>query len=245
MRTILAVLLTCAASLAAGETPALPNYVATYSATFNGMPIDVTRKLSRTIEGYAVAVTAKNWLGDIQELEKFHIDNEARILVDSYSSQRRFFGISRKENLVIDRPRGLALYDAKKKHREIPLRDNYFGPLGYQLQMSRDLAAAHSKYCYQVLMRGKVKDYCFEPTGEQVLDTALGKINTVQMRRVREDQERETVFWLAPQWDYLLVKLWQKEEDGETYEIVLSGATVDGKQLQAYYPADSNATPIR
>lgn len=240
MRVILTLLLTFAASLATGETPLLPNYVATYSATFNGIPIDVTRKLSSTAEGYAVTVTAKNWLGNMQEIEKFHIDNEDRILVDSYSSQRRFFGVSRRENLVIDRKRALALYDAKKKYRKIPLMDNYFGPLGYQLQMSRDLAKTQNKYCYQVLMRGKVKDYCFVPTGAQVLDTALGKINTVQMRRIREDQERETVFWLAPQWDYLLVKLWQKEEDGETYEIVLSGATVDGKQLHTYYPVGTN-----
>lgn len=242
MRVILTLLLTCISSLATGETPLLPNYVATYSATFNGMPIDVTRKLSRTADGYAVTVTAKNWLGSMQEIETFHIDRKDRILVDSYSSQRLFFGVSRRENLVIDRARALALYDAKKKHREIPFLDNYFGPLGYQLQMSRDLANTQNKYCYQVLMRGKVKDYCFEPTGAQVLDTALGKINTVQMRRIREDQQRETVFWLAPQWDYLLVKLWQKEEDGETYEIILSAATVDGKQLRAYYPADTNAT---
>lgn len=241
MRIILTVLLTCAASLATGETPRLPNYVATYSATFNGMPIDVTRKLSRTADGYAVTVSAKNWLGNMLEIEKFHVDNKGRIVVDSYNSQRRFFGVARRENLVIDRARALALYDAKKKHREIPLLDNYFGPLGYQLQMSRDLAKTQNKYCYQVLMRGNVKDYCFEPTGAQVLDTVLGKINTVQMRRIREDQERETLFWLAPQWDYLLVKLWQKEEDGETYEIILSGATVDGKQLSTYYPASTNA----
>lgn len=245
MRIISMLLLTWATALAAGETPGIPNYVATYSATFNGMPIDVTRELSRTADGYAVTVTAKNWLGNMRELETFHIDRDGRILIDGYSSQRRFFGVSRRENLVIDRARALALYDAKKKHREIPMLDNYFGPLGYQLQLSRDLVTAQGKYCYQVLMRGKVKDYCFAATGEQVLNTALGKINTVQLRRIREDRERETLFWLAPQWDYLLVKLWQKEEDGETYEIVLSDATVDGRQLEAYYSTDADAATAR
>lgn len=245
MRIILTLLLTCVTALAAGATPVLPGYVATYAATFNGMPIAVTRELSRTADGYAITVTAKNWLGNIRESEQFHMDSSGRILIDNYSSHRRFFGVSRRENLVIDGARALALYDAKKKYWEIPMREDYFGPLGYQLQMSRDLAIAQGKYCYQVLMRGKVKDYCFAATGEQVLDTTLGKINTVQLRRIREGQERETVFWLAPQWDYLLVKLWQKEEDGETYEIVLSDATVDGQRLRTYYSTGADAATNR
>lgn len=245
MRAVLILFLTLATPLAAGETVALPNYAATYSATVNGLPIDVTRRLARTEQGYAVTVIAKNWLGNIQETENFHINGKGQLLVDSYTSQRRFFGISRKENLEVDRSRGLALYDAKNKHQKIPVAGNFFGPLSYQLQMSRDLAAARTEFCYRVLMRGKLKDYCYEPAGERVVDTPLGKITTVQMRRLREHQDRETLLWLAPQWDYLLVKLWQKEDDGETHEFVLSGARVAGKSLQAYYPATKKAAVAR
>lgn len=254
MRVVLILLLLTTTSLVLGQTSLPPNntpnnvpnntpnavqngadsyatsYVATYAATYNGMPIDVTRELIRTENSYVLTVKAKNFLGNILEVEKFHVDARGAVLVDSYTSERRFFGIARKEKLTVDWVRGVALYDAKKKHREIPLAGNYFGPISYQLQMSKDLSAGRDKFCYNVLMRGKVKEYCFEPTGEQVLDTPLGEINTVQMRRIREDQERETLFWLAPQWDYLLVKLWQKEEDGETYEIVLSGAKLDGRE---------------
>ena len=66
--------------------------------------------------------------------------------------------------------------------------------------------------------------------GEEVLETNLGRLNTVRVEKVRRDSDsRSTVIWLATDWDYLLVGLEQINGSGRTVELFLLRATVDGE----------------
>ncbi len=205
-------------------------YQASYSATFNGMPIEAERELIKLEQGYRLETSASNFLGKMRETELLYLDTEGRIRIDGYTSKRSFFGSKRKEQLVIDHQRNKAIYTRKKKRRETDLQPDYLGPISYQLQLRRDLARPDSPLEYTVISHGKIKHYQFERLGDEVINTGLGDISALKIRRVRDNKERETIFWMAEKYDYLPVKVWQREEDGESYEMLLKSLTLEGRE---------------
>ena len=205
----------------AGTHRDIAPYSASYEANFNGMAVAATRALSFTQGRYQLSTTAKSFLGGIEESETFRIIDD-QILVDHYQHERSLLGSKREEILAVDHDSGVAHYTRKSKVREITLQAGYLGPMSYQIQIRRDLMAGAETFDYQVMHRGKVREYRFELTGEETLSTPAGDIECVTLKRIRDDKERETFFWMAKNKDYLLVKLRQKE-DNEVYELTLSG----------------------
>jgi len=219
-----------AAALDTSPALSLQPYQASYAATFNGMPIEAQRTLIKSEQAYRLEIVAKNLLGSMREVEQLHLDTEGRIRIDGYRAERSFFGSKRKEKLIIDALGNKATYTRKKKNREINLLPEYLGPLGYQLQLRRDLTQPSTNLSYTVMVRGKIKHYQFERLGEELVSTELGHINALKIRRVRENKDRETIFWMAKSLAYLPIKIWQREDDGETYEMTLKSVTIDEQE---------------
>jgi len=205
---------------------ALSPYTAQYSARINGMAVTITNTLRTTPEGYRVSTSATNLLGEIKEHEDFHLDDD-RIVVDAYRHQRSLLGSRRLEKLVMDPAHGIAHYQRNDETREIPLKPDVLGPLSYQVQLRRDLAAGHSAFDYQVLHRGRVKWYRFEAEGAEAVALPQGPVEAIRIRRVHDDNDRETIVWLAPDLDYQLVRL-RLVEDGDRYELQLSDLEAPG-----------------
>jgi len=201
-------------------------YQASYSAKYNGMPIEAQRELIKLEQGYRLETSASNFLGNMRETERLHLDAEGRIRIDAYVSKRSFFGSKRKEKLVINHQLKQAIYTRKKKRREIALQPDYLGPVSYQLQLRRDLAKTDAPLKYSVISHGKIKDYQFERLGVEVINTGLGDISALKIRRVRDNAERETIFWMAKELAFLPVKVWQREEDGKSYEMTLTSLNI-------------------
>jgi hypothetical protein len=53
-------------------------------------------------------------------------------------------------------------------------------------------------------------------------------VTTLHYERLHDDAGRKSDIWLAPQWDYLMVRM-VHIEDGDPVEMVLTGATLDGE----------------
>ena len=208
----------------------LQPYQASYSATFNGMPIEAERQLVKVEQGYRLETSGSNLLGYMRETELLHLDAEGGIRIDGYTSRRSFFGSKSKEKLVIDHQSNKAIYTRKKKRRETFLQPDYLGPISYQLQLRHDLAQPDSPLKYTVISHGKIKHYQFERLGDEVINTGLGDVSALKIRRVRDNKERETIFWMAEEFAFLPVKVWQREEDGESYEMVLKSLTIEGQE---------------
>ena len=64
------------------------------------------------------------------------------------------------------------------------------------------------KLVYRLADKNHVATYIFKKTSEEVLKTHTGKIRTVRMQRVNGNPKHGTIiFWLAPKYDYLPVKV--------------------------------------
>ena len=97
--------------------------------------------------------------------------------------------------------------------------------LSYLLSLMNHLERGERLERVQVTDGGKSKFYTFRYLNDETLKTALGKIDTVQVERRAEGDERVTLVWLAPTLDYFPVHM-VHEEDGETVTIALD--TVQG-----------------
>jgi hypothetical protein len=103
--------------------------------------------------------------------------------------------------------------------------------LTIQLQSQLDLCAAPDQFerrTYAIADRRNIKHYVVEKVGAATLDTAVGKLQTIELKRYREgDPADATRIWVAPAWGCLMVRL-EGEDDGESATLELTAASVDG-----------------
>ncbi|TNE81945.1 MAG: DUF3108 domain-containing protein [Gammaproteobacteria bacterium] len=217
-------------ALAASEAALVP-YKLSYAATMNGMDINAERELRVIGDSFEMVTSAKNLLGSITEEGRFKLDEQGVIVDQGYEYERNIIGMKKTEELSYDRNSGVANYETKKKKRQVKLDGNYLNRLSYQVQLQRDLIRGESDLQYQVIARGRLKDYNFEILGEETLDTPLGPFKTIKVRRVREDDDRQTLMWFAPTLNYLLVQLWQKEEDGDDHKLVIKAGSINNQPI--------------
>ena len=98
------------------------------------------------------------------------------------------------------------------------------------LQLRRDLIVGEDKFEYPVISRGKHQIYRYEFVRRETLVTPLGKLDTVMMRRLRENDMRVTNLWLAENWNFLLVKL-EQIENKKDYSMLLKDAVIDDRKV--------------
>ena len=231
---ILALLPTIHPALAA--TPGTPASVpkpfeATYEASYSGFEVTATRSLRQRGDQFEFLLTATSWLATLQEASQFRWRAQGRIEPLSYSYQRKVLGSKRWEKQDFDWRAGEVHYSSEKKSQSLPLPANALDKLSYQLQLRYDLINDIRPLSYELIDGHRGKTYEFAIVSNAVIETPAGKLNSVQVERVRDDDNRKTVFWLARDWDYLLVKM-QQFEDGELeFEINLASASVGGKPV--------------
>lgn len=91
--------------------------------------------------------------------------------------------------------------------KAVELVEGTLDKLGHQIILRRDIATGKKHIEYQVADRGEIKPYIYDVIGKEDVVTARGTVNAIKV------QKGTTTFWLAPQWDYLLVKLVQENDD--------------------------------
>ena len=112
---------------------------------------------------------------------------------------------------------------------KMPAEAGMLDKLLYQLCIMLDLRAGKSDLSYTVADGGREKTYLFETLGEEVIDTPLGDLRTVKIKRYRMDSDRVSIVWSAPEMGYFPVRF-EDIDDGEKTVVVidsLSGPVFD------------------
>ncbi|MFE8069464.1 DUF3108 domain-containing protein [Marinobacteraceae bacterium S3BR75-40.1] len=203
---------------------------ATYKATLEkGIPFDGTayRTLKPNEDGtWFYAFRVRSWVADINETLTFRWDGH-QVIPQEYNYELTGWLIrDRTANLQFDWDKKRVRNDVKGDPWFMDIHEGVLDKLGFQLQLREDLRAGKKHMVYQIADGGKLKEYEFAVIGEEELDTREhGKVNTIVVEKVREPyKKRKTHLWLAPDWNYLLVRMLQIEKDGTRYEIYLDEA---------------------
>lgn len=212
---------------------------AEYEAKAYGFSAEASRsliKISDNLYSLQNTIEAKLFgesLAELNERSEFRWQ-DGRVLPQSYSYIQS--GVSSStEEVTFDWISNIALSTEDDESWQIPIELGVLDKLTYQLQI-RELIkqAVASEFDFQVLDTDEIKEHHYRIVGEEILETEMGRLNTVRVEKVREDSDsRSTVIWLASDWDYLLVGLEQVNGSGRTVELILQNATVDGKVVSA------------
>ena len=222
---------------------ALTPYNLDYVSSYKGMDIATNRKLTKTLNVFTLTATSKNMFAKLSEEAIFKVDTNGGIIGIKHESSKNILGTKKKELLSYDTHMGIAKYESKKKKREFALELGHLDGLTYQLKLQSDLiklarkkdqltTQKTSSLHYPLITKGRQKVYHFKILGEEVLETLLGKITTLKIKKLYKNDKRETLLWFAPKWNFALVQLWQKEENGDDYRISIEKGTVNGINLK-------------
>ncbi|MDA0979551.1 MAG: DUF3108 domain-containing protein [Proteobacteria bacterium] len=209
-------------------------YRAEYVAEYRGLPVRAKgiRELVRLEDNrYRMSSLATSFLAKISETSEFVLEGDT-LQPQGYQYRRTGLGKNKSESSQFDWASGLLIAGDLTSELAPGTHDK----LSYQYQLRLDVAEAITTGVndpileYLVADEEKRKLYRFEIVGEETIETPVGAMNTVRVERLREDSNRETIFWLAVDHDFVLVKFIQLEGD-KGFELNLSSATVGGVAL--------------
>ncbi|MGH1469650.1 MAG: DUF3108 domain-containing protein [Cellvibrionaceae bacterium] len=208
------------------------NFEAIYKARFRGIGVTATRKLETLPNGnQQLSFIADSWLAKLRETSEFIWTENSRVQPQHYTYTRTGLGRDRKAVLDFDWEKKKVINNVESKPWTMVIPDSAFDKLSYQLQIQSDLINNRKLKPYEIADGGRIKTYEFKIVGEEKISTPAGKFNTIKVKRLHSnDKKRHTFFWLAPEWNYLMVKVEQKD-GSKSYEIDLNSATINGRNV--------------
>lgn len=114
----------------------------------------------------------------------------------------------------------------KSRVKKLPINQGTYDPLSYQLALRCDLQRGKTQFEYDVVRKTKIKRYLFKIIGEENINTPLGLLATVKIKRISDGNEKETTLWFSKQHNYTLVKLEQKEANSNHYVFTIRTLTI-------------------
>ena len=222
------------------DTPA--TYIANYQASANGIRTTAKRSLTKLDDGtYELAnelqaVVLGQEIARLDQRSRFQFSDNS-VATENYSYT--LSGISSDlRNITFDWNAGTALSVEDDELWTLKLETQVYDPLSHQFMMSQQLlndrSLAYSKsYEYKIVDGDEIETHLYEFVGEEILETPLGKLNTIKLERVRSTgSSRPTTIWLAPEWEFLVARI--EQTDGSLQIVLeLADAEISGKTVSA------------
>ncbi len=197
---------------------------ARYRVTYEGVPVTATgtRELRHGDNGdFHFASRVSAFMAHMEESARFSQDEDGTLRPSSYSERRSGLIGSRDRRLEFDWsvPKVTRSGD-RQESRE--LDGLVYDPVSWQLALQRDLSRGDyevgDSFSYVVSNGGEPDEYLLRVVGTPELNVPAGKFDTVLLRR-EHDSDRETWIWVAPDHEYLLVRL--EHVDGRRLTLAL------------------------
>lgn len=217
------------ALLAPARAANLEPITSVYKATLEkGVPFNgkATRSLKPRPDGtWEYRFLVESMVADIDEVLILRWEND-RVVPLSYDYQLRGWAIkNRRIQQTFDWANNKVSADVRGRKSTFDVPPGTLDKLGFQLQLMQDLKAGKTHVEYSIADRDRIRTYEFEVLRSERLNTEQGEVQTLLVERVRSpEKKRETHMWFVPDWNHLLVRLVQIEEDGTRYEIYMDRA---------------------
>jgi hypothetical protein len=226
-RTLLGALSALLLALPVTASELLP-FSATYKSRHGMLSATGVRELTPQENGSLLLTnSAKLLMVEVAEQTRFTL-NEGRVTTLAYEFVNPFRA-ERSQSLLYDWTQRTVT--EQKSKEQLPLPERAFDRLSYQVQLQLDVCVNPDAFMtrdYPVVDRDRIKTYRVESQGMEVLNTGAGNLRTLKLRQYRPDrQEKETLVWVAVEWNCLIAKIENRDED-EVISLSLVKATVDG-----------------
>jgi len=212
----------------------LQPYEAVYETELNGMNVRVKRNLQ--IEGSRITVTneAKRFLFGVRETSVMTLEDNGTLSSLTHEHKRKGLSHKHDKELSFDWTVNTVTDSLEPDREPLPVDYPAYDKLNYLTKMRLDLIRnpdmEHGEYNVTNGVRNRV--YSIDRVGEETLKIRMGDIRTIRFNRAGDDDEREVVIWVAPDWDFLLVRVDITKKPGDDAEkMILKSAKLDGRKV--------------
>lgn len=120
-----------------------------------------------------------------------------------------------------DKASNTYIYRDHKVTRKVAYQPGIIDRHTLTVALMSDLRSGKIKtFSYPTLNKGKLDIFRFKLMGEEVLDTALGKLKTVRLERIRDTADGKTTrIWFAKERNYAPVMIQELDSKGDDIEL--------------------------
>ncbi|MDR0781914.1 MAG: DUF3108 domain-containing protein [Pseudomonadales bacterium] len=194
-------------------------FMVRYNASYGSFNAESTRSLQLdAASGHYVmlAETRLTLLGanlsSIRERSEFLWQDDAPQPL-LYSYEQKGIG-ARNRNIRFDQEQHTLTWAADGKSGSLPFTEPVYDDLTSFIEIRRQLLQGRDDIQFNVVDKDTIDPYHYQVLGQDTLKTPIGEYSTVHLMRVRDaNSVRSTEFWLAPDLDYVLLKLRHMEPD--------------------------------
>ncbi len=210
----------------------LKPYTAQYKTSARGMSLTLNRELKLGENGvYTLTNGGGILIVGFKEKSQFRVEG-TRVIPSTYVYQGT--GLMNRRREVRFTPGADTLRSLyKDKWYDLPYTENTLDRMSQQEQVRLLLLndpTPTDDVVITVADGKRVKDYTLVFVGEETLQTPLGKVDTLHFKRIHDNPDRKSDTWIAPAWDFMMVKTIHIE-DGKPVVGIITGATIDGKKI--------------
>ena len=198
----------------------IPDYKGEYVFTNSRVSMQGIRELiTHNDEGErTIQFNAKFPLGRIKIISDFS-ETDNRITSTKYYVDVKWTLISDKRTLNFDQASGILSSKGKFEWSQALIEnENVFDPLNVQIQIRKNVIAGLMEFS---LMLPDLKTGAIEANNYKVIDNGNFEVDgtnysCIIVERIRLQDDRTTRYFLAPDLDYLIIKVEDQDQDGDT-----------------------------
>ena len=210
----------------------LKPYTAEYKTKARGLSITLKRELKLDKNGsYTLTNSGSLLVAGFSEESHFRVEG-TRVIPDTYVYQGK--GLMNRRREVRFTPGADTLRSLyKEKWYDLPYTDNTLDRMSQQEQLRLLLLndpTPGEDVVITVADGKRIKDYTLVYVGEETLQTPLGEVDTLHFKRIHDDPDRKSDTWIAPAWEFLMVKTVHIEDDKPVVGMITK-ASIEGKAL--------------
>jgi hypothetical protein len=120
----------------------------------------------------------------------------------------------KQTELDFDWSDGQVWTDSEGKRWAQPLVADTHDKYSQQLALRLDLAKGAREASYPVADGGKIKTYHYRVVGEDNINLPYGRLKCMRVRRSKESDPPDYTIWVAPELDYMPVKIERQRSSG-------------------------------
>ena len=198
----------------------IPDYKGEYVFTNSRVTMKGIRELITHEEAgkRTIQFNAKFPLGKIKIISDFSEKNNL-ISSTKYFVDVKWTLITDKRTLNFNQVSGLLTSTGKFEwSKDLPVNENVFDPLNVQIQIRKNIIAGMKEFS---LMLPDLKTGAIEANNYKVVENGKFEVEgtnfpCIIVERIRLQDNRTTRYFLAPDLDYLIIKVEDEDQDGDT-----------------------------
>ena len=198
----------------------IPDYKGEYVFTNSRVTMKGIRELITHEEAgkRTIQFNAKFPLGRIKIISDFTEKNNFMTSI-KYFVDVKWTLIADKRTLNFDQAAGMLTSTGKFEwSQNLPINENVFDPLNVQIQIRKNVIAGMKEFS---LMLPDLKAGAIEGNNYKVVENGEFEVDgtnyqCIIVERIRLQDDRTTRYYLAPDLDYLIIKVEDEDQDGDT-----------------------------